>query len=149
MERAKNILFQRDVVFHQITYRESTEERRRILDLISKRVYDATLAIRCLDEGMDIPSAKLGILLASSGNPRQFIQRRGRLLRTKEGKTEAIIYDILVVPYLNREISKEVTELEQKIVRKELDRFQEFANSSQNKEESQKVIDEIKKIYNV
>ena len=98
---------------------------------------------------MDIPSAKLGILLASSGNPRQFIQRRGRLLRTKEGKTEAIIYDILVVPYLNREISKEVTELEQKIVRKELDRFQEFANSSQNKEESQKVIDEIKKIYNV
>ena len=107
------------------------------------------VSIKCLDEGVDIPSISHALIIASSQNPRQFIQRRGRLLRTKEGKTEAIIYDILVVPYLNREMSKETTELEQKIVRKELDRFQEFANSSQNKEESQKVIDEIKNIYNV
>jgi len=147
MDRAKEILFNRSVVFHQITFHEATKERRKIIDLLAEGAYDATLAIRCLDEGVDIPSAKLGILLASSGNPRQYIQRRGRLLRNHEGKSEAIIYDILVVPYLNRDIIEETSDLEKKIVQKELTRFEEFANSSKNKDEVIKEIDIIRKVY--
>ena len=147
MDRAKEILFNRSVVFHQITFHETTKERRKIIDLLAEGAYDATLAIRCLDEGVDIPSAKLGILLASSGNPRQYIQRRGRLLRNYEGKNEAIIYDILVVPYLNRDMIEETSDLEKKIVQKELTRFEEFANSSKNKDEVIKEIDIIRKVY--
>ncbi|GBE65142.1 DNA-repair protein [Mycobacterium sp. MFM001] len=56
------------------------------------------VAMRCLDEGVDIPDARTGYLLASSSNPRQFIQRRGRLLRRAEGKNCAEIIDYLAVP---------------------------------------------------
>lgn len=147
MDRAKEILFKKGIVFHQITFHETTEERRILLKLLSERIYDATLAIRCLDEGVDIPSAKIGIILASSGNPRQYIQRRGRLLRIDEGKSEAIIYDIIVVPYLNRRLENETSELEKKIVQKELERFEEFSKSSKNKEETKKQFDVIKKTY--
>ena len=56
------------------------------------------ISIQCLDEGVDIPCITHGIILASSNNPRQFIQRRGRLLRLYEGKNFARIWDTLVVP---------------------------------------------------
>jgi superfamily II DNA or RNA helicase len=56
------------------------------------------VAIRCLDEGVDIPEISHAVILASSRNPREFIQRRGRLLRTREGKGRAFIHDLLVIP---------------------------------------------------
>jgi superfamily II DNA or RNA helicase len=58
------------------------------------------VAIRCLDEGIDVPLATHGLVLASSRNPREFIQRRGRLLRKADGKIFAHIHDALVVPPL-------------------------------------------------
>ena len=56
------------------------------------------LAVRCLDEGIDIPSVSHAVLVASSQNPRQFIQRRGRVLRSAPGKTSSVLFDILVLP---------------------------------------------------
>jgi superfamily II DNA/RNA helicase len=56
------------------------------------------VAIRCLDEGVDIPSVSHALILASSKNPREFIQRRGRVLRRAPGKTYATIHDVIVVP---------------------------------------------------
>ena len=56
------------------------------------------LSIRCLDEGVDIPTVTHGLILASSKNPREFIQRRGRLLRRVEGKLLAHLHDVLVLP---------------------------------------------------
>jgi superfamily II DNA or RNA helicase len=56
------------------------------------------VAIRCLDEGVDIPAVSHALILASSRNPREFIQRRGRVLRTAPGKHSAVIYDVLVEP---------------------------------------------------
>ena len=76
------------------------------------------LSIECLDEGVNIPCISHGIILASSKNPRQFIQRRGRLLRLSENKTHARIWDVLVVPdseqgvhtnYVLDEISRALT----------------------------------------
>ncbi|HIE82952.1 MAG TPA: hypothetical protein EYQ00_03475 [Dehalococcoidia bacterium] len=55
------------------------------------------LSIRCLDEGVDIPDITHALILASSQNPREFIQRRGRVLRTAPGKSIAYIYDTLVL----------------------------------------------------
>jgi superfamily II DNA or RNA helicase len=56
------------------------------------------VSIRCLDEGVDIPEITHAVIVASSRNPREFIQRRGRVLRRSPGKTEAVIYDLLVFP---------------------------------------------------
>jgi superfamily II DNA or RNA helicase len=56
------------------------------------------VSIRCLDEGVDIPSVTHALILASSKNPREYIQRRGRVLRRAEGKSVAHIHDVLVLP---------------------------------------------------
>ena len=56
--------------------------------------------MKCLDEGVDIPQTALAFFCASTGNPKQFIQRRGRVLRQAEGKDFAIIHDLVVIPNL-------------------------------------------------
>ncbi len=63
-----------------------------------KRFGGVMVSIRCLDQGVDIPKISHAVILASSQNPRQFIQRRGRVLRTYPGKYQAVIYDAVVVP---------------------------------------------------
>jgi superfamily II DNA or RNA helicase len=63
-----------------------------------ERIGGILLSIRCLDEGIDIPTVSHALILASSLNPREHIQRRGRVLRTSPGKVRAIIHDVLVGP---------------------------------------------------
>lgn len=72
------------------TYRESPQDREEILRDLASGFLDGVVAIRCLDEGIDLPDLRMGFLLASSTNPRQFIQRRGRLLRNAPGKPRAL-----------------------------------------------------------
>jgi superfamily II DNA or RNA helicase len=82
------------------TSKESTDFRDSLLRSIRSGALDGLVAIRCLDEGIDVPSLSMAFILASSTNPRQSIQRRGRILRpSKEtGKTKAVIYDFFVEP---------------------------------------------------
>jgi len=85
------------------------------------------VAIRCLDEGVDIPAASHALILASSRNPREFIQRRGRVLRTAPGKTIAHIHDAIVVPAsINEDASPSP------MVRGELARAIEFGQHAVN-----------------
>ena len=56
------------------------------------------LSMKCLDEGVDIPRAEHAIFCSSTGNPRQFVQRRGRVLRKSKGKDKAKIWDLIVMP---------------------------------------------------
>ncbi|MCJ7645488.1 DEAD/DEAH box helicase family protein [bacterium] len=86
------------------------------------------VSIRCLDEGVDIPSADGAIILASSKNPREYIQRRGRVLRKAIGKRKADIVDILVLPEGNEE------GITNSIVRGELARAWTFTQTSNNKD---------------
>ena len=62
------------------------------------------VSIRCLDEGVDIPATTHALILASSKNPREFIQRRGRILRRSEGKSFAYLYDAIVTPQRTHDI---------------------------------------------
>ncbi len=87
------------------------------------------VAIRCLDEGVDIPAIQTAVILASSGNPRQFIQRRGRILRPHPGKQRATLFDMIVMP---PELERETWEVERNLLRKELRRFVEFADLADN-----------------
>jgi len=57
---------------------------------------DGLVAIRCLDEGVDVPDCRVAFILASSRNPKQFIQRRGRILRRAPNKVHAVVHDLLV-----------------------------------------------------
>lgn len=88
--------------------------------------------MKCLDEGVDIPSAKTGIILASTTNPREFIQRRGRLLRRARGKEIAHIYDMIVAPEFDSNNQSEVVNAARKIMEKELLRVDEFAANAVN-----------------
>lgn len=78
-----------------------TKDRNRILHNFEDGKYDALLAMKCLDEGVDVPRTEYAIFCASTGNPRQFIQRRGRVLRTHDDKRFAKIYDLIVSPALD------------------------------------------------
>jgi superfamily II DNA or RNA helicase len=88
--------------------------------------------MKCLDEGVDLPSTRIAVMMASSTNPREFIQRRGRILRPFSGKEKAIIYDIIVVPDLSGRIDPALFDLEAKILQSEIRRYVEFANSAIN-----------------
>ena len=85
------------------------------------------VSIKCLDEGIDMPAVDHALILASSQNPRQFIQRRGRVLRKAEGKSIAVIHDAIVVP-----LSLEDEPDQYSLLKSELLRAIEFANSALN-----------------
>ena len=87
------------------------------------------VAIKCLDEGVDIPSVTHALILASSKNPREFVQRRGRVLRRAKDKSLAFVYDAIVVPP-NRAEGEDSTP--DPITSGELARAIEFAQSADN-----------------
>lgn len=82
----------------KFTATESLEDRKEILAQFAQGELDAIVAIKCLDEGVDVPATKQAFVISSTSNPREFIQRRGRVLRRSPGKEEALIYDFIVVP---------------------------------------------------
>ncbi|MEO0986191.1 MAG: DEAD/DEAH box helicase family protein [Cyanobacteria bacterium J06639_14] len=93
------------------------------------------VAIRCLDEGVDIPAIRTAVILASSSNPRQFIQRRGRILRRAAGKHQAELFDMIVVP---PDLGRDYWAIERRVLRGELTRFVEFADLALNAGEARK-----------
>lgn len=87
-----------NVTCNSYTGEDSKEMRRQKLTAFADGQLNVLFAKNCLDEGVDVPRAEYGIFTSSSGNPRQFIQRRGRLLRRHDDKRFAYIYDMVVVP---------------------------------------------------
>jgi superfamily II DNA or RNA helicase len=110
-------------------------EREHIINNFGKGNLDVLLAIQCLDEGVDIPSAQIGIILASSGNEKEFIQRRGRLMRPFEGKTKAEIYDFCVLPENPADPLADLG-----LVEVELRRIETFAEDAINSEEVKQLL---------
>ncbi len=102
------------------------------------------VAIRCLDEGVDIPAVKTAVILASSGNPRQFIQRRGRILRPHPGKERATLFDMIVLP---PDLGRETLEVERNLLKKELRRLLEFADLADNAGEARVKLLTLQKRY--
>jgi len=102
------------------------------------------VAIRCLDEGVDIPAIQTAVILASSGNPRQFIQRRGRVLRPYPGKERATVFDMIVLP---PDLGRGTWDVERNLLKKELKRFLEFADLGDNAEEARMKLLELQKRY--
>ena len=117
----------------RFTSRESRPDRERILENFRVGVIDALVAIRCLDEGIDVPACSTAYILASSRDPRQFIQRRGRILRRSPGKTSATIHDFVVVLPEGHE---DESDYARRLIKAELGRVAEFATLSENRSEA-------------
>ncbi|WP_339195931.1 DEAD/DEAH box helicase family protein [Solibacillus sp. FSL R5-0449] len=109
---------------HKFDSTVPNKQRKEILNCFAAGDIQILVAIKCLDEGVDVPSTKTAYFLSSTSNPREFVQRRGRILRTYDGKVLAEIYDFIVLPKDTDDSSFT------SVARKELPRFAEFANSS-------------------
>ncbi|WP_411964684.1 DEAD/DEAH box helicase family protein [Haloferax sp. YSMS24] len=145
ISKVQSILTEYDIIQHKFTNEEDEKTRGQLLSSFEKGEYDALVAMKCLDEGVDVPATEHAILMSNSGNPKQFIQRRGRVLRRSEGKNKSIIYDMFVVPTMTP--SDDIPAVEKKILRRELDRFEEFAESALNKHSAWNVIDQVRRAY--
>ena len=119
----------------RFTAEDGVADRRRILANFRYAYIDAIVAIRVLDEGFDMPECQTAYLLASSRNERQFIQRRGRILRTSPGKDSAIIHD-----YIMRPPSGFRSASFQSMIHQELVRALEFARFSENESQARGII---------
>lgn len=138
------------LLVHTFTAHESTVERQRLLENFAGGKLHALTAMRCLDEGVDVPATRTAYLLASTSNPREFIQRRGRVLRTWPGKSKATIHDLIAVPPDSWIPDDEVAfGFERGIVRRELQRFREFAAPALNKHEAMDVVWSIARSYHL
>lgn len=115
------------------TSETAADDRDHFRERFERGGLQALVAIRCLDEGVDIPAARRAFILASSSNPRQFVQRRGRVLRPSPGtgKDAAYIHDFIAVPP-DMAIDEEIRETERRLVGKELERVVRFAELARN-----------------
>lgn len=105
------------------TAEEDRHTRTRLLEDFAVGLVPAIVAMRALDEGVDIPGTREAHLLASSGNPREFIQRRGRILRPAPAKSSARLVDYVAVPEAGGSYERELVE-------REMTRVLDFASSS-------------------
>ena len=106
------------------------KDREEILSDFADGRLQVLTSMKCLDEGVDVPRSELAIFCSSTGNPRQFIQRRGRVLRTHPDKKMAELHDLVVVPELNPNSNS--FRMEQSLLRGELMRVNNFALLSEN-----------------
>ena len=136
---------------NKFTSETSPEDRKKLLKDFDSGHTAALVAIKCLDEGVDIPSTQTAYILASSTNPREYIQRRGRVLRKSDGKDYAYIYDFIAIPP-EKGFNFE-TEYEKKcfsaLFKRELARIEEFASLAVNYGDSIELFLSIKKELNL
>lgn len=132
----------------KVTIRKFTsgsKDRDEILADFVKGKIDVLTSMKCLDEGVDVPRSEMAIFCASTGNPRQFIQRRGRILRKHPNKHIAVIHDLVVTPKIDTESIS--FNLERALLRKELERVRNFALLSENSIDSIAELNDVMEYY--
>lgn len=140
LEPVKAVVEERRLLSQEFTGEQGTSpdadglsERDRILMSFASGHTQVLLAMRCLDQGVDVPEARIGIMLASNQSEREFVQRRGRLLRRAQGKEHADIYDFLVAPSGDYEFDPEFRRAEDRIYDVESLRAETFAAQAMNR----------------
>ena len=151
IDTVMKIINQRKIIAHRFTMDEGTTpekkydgltERDFILRQFEDGKYQVLVAMKCLDEGVDVPQARTAIIMASSGNPREYIQRIGRIIRRSPGKNVSTIFDLIVIPRFD--MVGKLREFEWKIFVKELERYEEIAKIASNNVEALNIVYEIK-----
>jgi len=137
----------------QFTSREDVQKRELLKrEFAAGNTMQALVAIKCLDEGVNIPKIKTAFILASTTNPKEYIQRRGRVLRLAEGKEFAEIYDFIALPRSLNEVhslTQEQRKRELTLVKNELSRAEEFARIALNMVQAENIINQVKEAYSI
>ncbi|MDO4187988.1 MAG: DEAD/DEAH box helicase family protein [Lachnospiraceae bacterium] len=137
----------------KFTSEENMETRATIKEQFQKGDrLQAIVAIKCLDEGVNIPGIRTAFILASTTNPKEYIQRRGRVLRKADNKPFAEIYDFVTLPRELDAVSGLTTEQAQRdlsLVKNELARIKEFGRLSMNSMEANDLIWDIQEAYHI
>ena len=134
----------------KFTASEDINERREIREMFINREIQVITAIKCLDEGVNIPAIEKAFILASSTNPKEYIQRRGRVLRKYPGKEYAEIYDFITLPRKLSDVkylSAEERKYDLSLVRREFARMVDFSNTARNPSEIDLLKQEIEETY--
>lgn len=148
-ERVMTLLYKKRIAAHEFTQAVGTTpeekydgltERQHIIKCFKAGYYKVLVAIKCLDEGIDIPSARNAILMASSTNPREYVQRIGRVIRQAPGKNDANIWDITIRPCADKLAVPELQEFETKICEKEKARIYDISENAKNNVEALKIL---------
>ena len=139
IQAIKRVLTEFDYKASQFTATENMSDRMQLVDSFNKGEISALAAIRCLDEGINIPSIKSALILSSNDDYREFVQRRGRILRTYKDKKSAKIYDVIVLP---RGASSQWATIE-------LRRFREYAKLALNWDELQVQLEDMMIEYGI
>lgn len=134
---------------HKFTSEENMNERIMLKEMFADGMYQALTAIKCLDEGVNIPNIRTAFIMASSRNPKEFIQRRGRLLRKAVGKKKATIYDFVILPRQLSKVKSGDFDSDKSIVMGEMSRIYEFGRLALNPIETDKMIEEVQSAYDV
>jgi superfamily II DNA or RNA helicase len=146
IEAVSTLLHRQGWDLSRFTSRESRKYRDAIMENFRLGVIDAMVAIRCLDEGIDVPACSTAYILASSRDPRQFVQRRGRILRRSPGKELATIHDFIVVLPAGYE---DASDYAKRLINSELGRVAEFSSLSQNRAEAYEVLRPVLRAYDL
>lgn len=137
----------------QFTSKENMETRASIKEQFQRGDrLQAIVAIKCLDEGVNIPGIRTAFILASTTNPKEYIQRRGRVLRKAPRKPYAVIYDFVTLPRPLDSVASLTTEQAQRdlaLVKNELARLKEFGRLSQNSMDANNLIWDIQEAYHI
>jgi superfamily II DNA or RNA helicase len=154
IDRVMEILADLDISASKFTEKQSAvpssiyggiSEREHIIKLFKKQKFKVLVAIKCLDEGIDIPSARRAIIMASSTNPREYIQRIGRIIRQDKGKYKAELYDLIIKPKVDNFGDESMIKLEKQIFKKEMDRVLELSNNAINNSDVLTLVDSIQR----
>ena len=133
LDNVNRLLRDRNILFHQLTAEETAnrEQTKRIIGVFQEGDIQVLTAKRVLDEGVNVPQICKAFILASTTVERQWVQRRGRLLRTCSalGKTYSIIHDLLALP---PGMEEGLDPDARAVVRSELRRAREFARLARN-----------------
>lgn len=144
LQRVLAILRSRSISAHRFTKDEgkvreekygNLTERQYLISKFKSGEYQVLVAIKCLDEGIDIPSARRAIIMASSTNPREYVQRIGRVIRQAPGKSRAYIYDMIIRPDMTGFGDESFCKLERRIFLKEMDRVVDLSENAINNAE--------------
>ena len=128
-------------------FTSNSSDRAKILEDFATGKLEVLTSMKCLDEGVDVPRSEMAIFCASTGNPRQFVQRRGRILRKHKDKHRAVIHDLIVAPWIST--AEDSYKMERNMLETELKRVRDFASLSENADYTYTELEDITSYYNL
>jgi len=140
IDRIISILAERDWNVSKFTSEESHYDRRNVLQTFKDKQINAIAAIKVLDEGFDVPMCDEAYFTASSSSERQWVQRRGRILRKSDNKKSAIVHDFVITKTSSTDDFKD-------LISKEMARVDAFFKSCSNQDDIKNQIKTIKNTY--